>query len=121
MPFCGSSAVLASLAAAWTGVKARCPEDRGAQADPIANREASRLRRASGCRPAAAYNGPGMSNLRDHPVPYRLFGLTTVAAVALLLRLWGLGFDLPYIFHPDEPDKIAMAQRMFATGDLNPH
>ncbi len=47
--------------------------------------------------------------------------LALVLASALLLRLWGLGYDLPYIYHPDEPDKIAMAQRMFQSGDLNPH
>lgn len=47
--------------------------------------------------------------------------LVLVVAVALAWRVWGLDFGLPYLYHPDEPDKIAMAQRMFITGDPNPH
>jgi 4-amino-4-deoxy-L-arabinose transferase-like glycosyltransferase len=32
-----------------------------------------------------------------------------------------LDYDLPYIYHPDEPSYIAISQRIFQTGDLNPH
>lgn len=50
---------------------------------------------------------------------------TTLLALILLtglgLRLWGIDFDLPYIYHPDEPARIAISQRMLKTGDLNPH
>ena len=44
-----------------------------------------------------------------------------IVLAAFLIRGWGLNFDLPYLTHPDEPNKIEMAQRMFKTGDLNPH
>jgi 4-amino-4-deoxy-L-arabinose transferase-like glycosyltransferase len=44
-----------------------------------------------------------------------------VLLVALLLRVWSIDFGLPYLYHPDEPNKIVMAQTMFKTGDLNPH
>ncbi|MCP4421016.1 MAG: glycosyltransferase family 39 protein [Chloroflexi bacterium] len=37
------------------------------------------------------------------------------------LRVWGIDFGLPFLYHSDEPNKIMMAQRMFVTGDLNPH
>jgi 4-amino-4-deoxy-L-arabinose transferase-like glycosyltransferase len=47
--------------------------------------------------------------------------LAPILLLGLLLRLWGLDFGLPYMYHPDEPNKIAIAQRIFKTGDLNPH
>ncbi len=50
-----------------------------------------------------------------------LFLLACVILVALLLRLWGLAYDLPYIYHPDEAVPLSISQRMFKTGDLNPH
>jgi 4-amino-4-deoxy-L-arabinose transferase-like glycosyltransferase len=52
----------------------------------------------------------------------------TVVVVLLLtlvmgagLRAWGISFGLPYLYHPDESTKIEIAQRIFKTGDLNPH
>lgn len=48
-----------------------------------------------------------------------LIGL--ILLLALLIRVWSIGFGLPYLYHPDEPNKIAIAQNMFKTGDLNPH
>jgi 4-amino-4-deoxy-L-arabinose transferase-like glycosyltransferase len=47
--------------------------------------------------------------------------LATLVLVALCLRLWGIAFDLPYVYHPDEPVPIAISQNMLKTGDLNPH
>ena len=41
--------------------------------------------------------------------------------LALVLRLWGVEAGLPVIYHPDEPDYVRIAQRIFKTGDLNPH
>jgi len=41
--------------------------------------------------------------------------------VAFLIRVWGVNYDLPYIYHPDEPGYIAISQNIFKTGDLNPH
>jgi len=46
--------------------------------------------------------------------------LAVVILIALLLRLWGLSADLPYIYHPDEPVSIEISLRMFKTGDMNP-
>ncbi len=44
-----------------------------------------------------------------------------VIGLALLLRLWGLGYDLPYIFHSDEPLHIRVSLQVLLSGDLNPH
>ena len=44
-----------------------------------------------------------------------------IGALALVLRLWGISYDLPFIYYPDEPGYVAIAQRIFKTGDLNPH
>jgi len=48
-----------------------------------------------------------------------LLGIILLAALAL--RIWGIGYDLPYIYHPDEPNYITISQNIFKTGDLNPH
>jgi 4-amino-4-deoxy-L-arabinose transferase-like glycosyltransferase len=47
--------------------------------------------------------------------------MALVLLLSALLRAWALAYDLPYIYHPDEPVYIAMSQRIFVTGDLNPH
>ncbi len=47
--------------------------------------------------------------------------LAVILLLAALLRGWALAYDLPYIYHPDEPVYIAISQRIFVTGDLNPH
>jgi 4-amino-4-deoxy-L-arabinose transferase-like glycosyltransferase len=44
-----------------------------------------------------------------------------VVLIALLLRIWGISADLPYIYHPDEPVTVVISLRMFRTGDMNPH
>jgi len=44
-----------------------------------------------------------------------------IIALATGLRLWSIGYDLPYVFHPDEPAVIDAAMRIFKSGDLNPH
>ena len=44
-----------------------------------------------------------------------------IIIVSITLRIWGIDYDLPYIYHPDEPVSIAIAQNMFVNGDLNPH
>lgn len=51
--------------------------------------------------------------------PTRL--LVIVLILALCFRLWGVGFGLPYLYHPDEPGNVIIAQNIFKTGDLNPH
>ncbi len=47
--------------------------------------------------------------------------LAGVVVTALALRLWGSDFGLPYLYHPDEPGYVAIAQNIVKTGDLNPH
>ncbi len=44
-----------------------------------------------------------------------------ILLVAISVRLWGISYDLPYIYHPDEPVSINIIQSIFKTGDLNPH
>lgn len=47
--------------------------------------------------------------------------LIAVTLLAISLRIWGIDFGLPYLYHPDEPVGVGIAQNMFKTGDLNPH
>lgn len=47
--------------------------------------------------------------------------LIGIVAAALALRVWGIDFGLPYLYHPDEPGYVAIAQNIVKTGDLNPH
>jgi hypothetical protein len=51
---------------------------------------------------------------------YRLAWAVLIIAAGLVLRLWGLGFGLPYQFHQDEPIIVNHALA-YGTGDLNPH
>lgn len=44
-----------------------------------------------------------------------------ILLIAIVVRLWGINYDLPYIYHPDEPVYITISQHIFKTGDLNPH
>lgn len=50
-----------------------------------------------------------------------LLALWLILGVALVLRVWGLNFGLPYLYQADEPNKIQIAQNIIKTGDLNPH
>jgi 4-amino-4-deoxy-L-arabinose transferase-like glycosyltransferase len=47
--------------------------------------------------------------------------LSAILLLALGLRVAAIDYDLPDIFHPDEPAVIRISREMFATGDLNPH
>ena len=49
------------------------------------------------------------------------FALAAIVAVAALVRAWGIGYGLPHLYHPDENVYVEIAQRMFKTGDWNPH
>ncbi len=47
----------------------------------------------------------------------------TLAAILLLafgLRIWGISFGLPYLYHADEPIVVNHALA-YGSGDLNPH
>jgi 4-amino-4-deoxy-L-arabinose transferase-like glycosyltransferase len=47
--------------------------------------------------------------------------LGVILLIALVVRIWGISHDLPYIYHPDEPGYVNISQTIFKTGDLNPH
>lgn len=47
--------------------------------------------------------------------------LGCVVLLALGIRLYGIGFAAPFVYHPDEPSIVGTAIRMVATGDLHPH
>ncbi|HEX4480438.1 MAG TPA: glycosyltransferase family 39 protein [Rudaea sp.] len=47
--------------------------------------------------------------------------LAAVLVVAFALRVWGAFYDLPYIFHPDEPVNLQIIQGMLANHDPDPH
>jgi 4-amino-4-deoxy-L-arabinose transferase-like glycosyltransferase len=47
-----------------------------------------------------------------------LLGL--IVALALGLRLWGLGWSLPWPIHPDERTPVDQARAILASGDLGP-
>src|SRR5688572_18899233 len=68
-------------------------------------------------------NQQSRSAFRTPHSAFRIAGwlLALVLLVALLLRLSGVEAGLPVIYHPDEPDYVRIAQRIFKTGDLNPH
>ena len=56
-----------------------------------------------------------MKHIKKEPL---LLGAILLAALSI--RLWGVNYDLPYIYHPDEPIYINISQNIFKTGDLNP-
>lgn len=47
--------------------------------------------------------------------------LGIILLIALLVRIWRVNYDLPYIYNPDEPLYVIISQNIFKTGDLNPH
>jgi len=46
--------------------------------------------------------------------------LVSIILLALVLRVWGINFGLPYIYHPDEPRYVISAQLLFKTQNLDP-
>ena len=49
---------------------------------------------------------------------FELYLLLIISAMALILRLWGIGFGLPYKYHIDEPPYVVAALKL-ASGDLH--
>ncbi len=43
-----------------------------------------------------------------------------ILLIGLIIRVWGIGFGLPSLFHQDEPVVVNHAMA-YGTGDLNPH
>ena len=50
-----------------------------------------------------------------------LFDLLVLATLAGGLRLWGLGFDLPNLYHRDEARYVSIPLNILKSGDFNPH
>ena len=48
------------------------------------------------------------------------YSLVLIIAAAFVLRIWGLGFGLPFVLHQDEPIVVNHALA-YGAGDLNPH
>lgn len=44
-----------------------------------------------------------------------------LAAISAGLRLWGIGFDLPLLYHRDEAKYVTIPLRILKTGDYHPH
>ena len=55
------------------------------------------------------------------PRAIQLALLACIVMLALGIRLYGIGFGAPFVYHPDEPKIVGNAIRMVATGDLHPH
>jgi len=53
--------------------------------------------------------------------PIRLYCLIGIIGFGLLIRLWGIKADLPFIYHPDEPVNLNIVHQIIRTPDLNPH
>lgn len=47
--------------------------------------------------------------------------LILIVLLGVGVRVWGVAFDLPYIYHPDEPTNLGVIRSLYRTGDLNPH
>jgi len=53
-------------------------------------------------------------------ISYRTW-LVIIILVAIAIRLWGLDWGLPQVYHPDEPLPVTTAIYSVATNDWNPH
>jgi len=47
--------------------------------------------------------------------------LLALGVLAGTLRLWGIGFDLPILYHRDEAKYVSIPLKILKTGDFNPH
>ena len=47
--------------------------------------------------------------------------IVPIILLALFLRLWGIRWGEPYVYHPDEWEMVWPALRIVQTGDFNPH
>lgn len=46
--------------------------------------------------------------------------LLAILILTFAVRLWGINFGLPYLYHPDEPRYVESAQILFKTHSLDP-
>jgi hypothetical protein len=64
-------------------------------------------------------NAPQLRVSRSHALG--LVGLVAIVAIAFGLRISGVAYDSPYVYHPDEYAIAKPAMNMVATGDPDPH
>ncbi len=50
-----------------------------------------------------------------------LLDVLLLSALAGVLRLWGIGFDLPHLYHRDEARYVTIPLQILKSGDYNPH
>jgi len=67
---------------------------------------------------ARASGGKLALALRSPRAEWVMLGLM---ALALVLRLPGVRWGLPHIYHPDEPTHVGIVLNILKSGDLNPH
>lgn len=81
------------------------------------------FRRHTGRPPRGSPISPEMRDMS--PMPQRWPGprvlLGGLLILALLIRLVGLGWGLPNVYHPDEPTHVDIVLKILKTGDWNPH
>lgn len=58
--------------------------------------------------------------IREHRRISTIVCLVAIVGAGLFLRLYGIPFGLPYLYHQDEPVTVGVALK-FGTGELNPH
>ncbi len=49
------------------------------------------------------------------------FDVILLALLAAVVRIWGLGFDLPNLYHRDEARYVSIPLNILKNGDYNPH
>ncbi len=47
--------------------------------------------------------------------------VVALGLASLAIRTWQIGWDLPYVYHPDEPYYVWIVQNIFKTGNPNPN
>jgi 4-amino-4-deoxy-L-arabinose transferase-like glycosyltransferase len=84
--------------------------------------------RAAGAHVIGATTGTSTATQKNPMAGNRCAGrsaeyliLAAILVLGAALRLWGAFFDLPYIFHPDEPINLVVIQTMLSNSDPNPH
>jgi 4-amino-4-deoxy-L-arabinose transferase-like glycosyltransferase len=55
------------------------------------------------------------------PARYQIVILLAILTVAFLLRIYGINYDLPFLYDQDEPIFVTHALGMLKNHDLNPH
>lgn len=67
-----------------------------------------------------SFIGRGRSEAADRRWNRGALALPALVLLALLVRVWGLSADLPYLYNADEPGNLAVVDRMVSEGEANP-